>query len=181
MAGNGVRTSILQKRINFEPLTFAIATALFGVIAVPVVAIYLRSWRVALYYVALLILIGIVGAFVLEGSDESTKAVLTFMFAIPINAIYAYAIVSHLKGEALEKNRLQNQYYSEAKATSDSILIETRILRALADHGSMTIGHICASTGCTAVEAENELRTLVEQGVVKRLLSRDNPPIFHLI
>jgi len=181
MASIRVSKEILNRRAGFDAWIFAFGTAMLAFIVVPITAFYLRSWRVIIYYLAALILVSIISAFVLEGSDQTASFAIRLLISIPFNVAYAYAIVIQLKGEAKEAIKsLESGKYSFSES-SETIATETRIIKALADQGSMTVGHICAATGCSAVDIETELRRMVEMGLVSRELSHDNPPIYQVI
>lgn len=181
MASTRVPTEILKRRAGFDAWVFAFGAAMFALIAVPVTAFYLRSWRVILYYSVVLILISIVSGVLLEGSDQTASFAITLIIAIPINVAYAYAVVYHLKGEAKEAIKAAEAHGDSSHCAPESIATETKILQALAQSGKMSVGHICAATGCSAVEIESELKRLVEIGLVSRILSHNNPPTYHVI
>jgi hypothetical protein len=181
MASLHVPLEILKRRAGFDAWVFAFGAAMFAFIAVPVTAFYLRSWRVILYYVAALILLSIASGLLLEGSDQSTSFAITIIIAIPINVAYAYAVVYQLKGEAKEAIKVAETGKISMYSAPESIGTETKILQALAKSGKMTVGHICAATGCSAVDIETELKRLSEMGLVFRKLSQNNPPTYHII
>ena len=181
MVSTSVPTEILKRRAGFDAWVFAFGAAMFAFIAVPLTAYYLRSWRVILYYFVALTLLSIVSAVLLEGSDQSASIAITLIIAIPLNVAYAYAVVYQLKGEAKEAIKVGEATTSSIYSAPESISTETKILRALADSGKLTVGHICAATGCSAVDVETELKKLVEMGLVSRTLSHNNPPSYHVI
>jgi uncharacterized membrane protein YoaK (UPF0700 family) len=181
MVSTSVSIEILKRRAGFDAWVFAFGVSMFAFIAVPLTAYYLRSWRVVLYYFVALILLFIVMAVLLEGSDQSASFAITLIIAIPLNVAYAYAVVYQLKGEAKEAIKVGEAPKSSIYSAPESISTETKILRALADSGKLTVGHICAATGCSAVDVETELKKLVEMGLVSRTLSHNNPPSYHVI
>jgi len=181
MVRSSVPIEILKRRAGFDAWVFAFGAAMFAFIAVPVTAYYLRSWRVILYYFAALILLSIVSGILLEGSDQSASLAITLIIAIPLNVAYAYAVIYQLKGEAKEAIKVVDNGKTSIDFPSETISVETKILQALADSGKLTVGHICAATGCSAVDVEAELKKLVEMGLVSRTLSHNNPPSYNVI
>jgi len=181
MVSTSVPIDILKRRACFDAWVFAFGAAIFAFIAVPVTAYYLRSWRVILYYFAALILFSIVSGVLIEGSDQSASFAIILVIAIPLNVAYAYAVISQLKGEAKEAFKALDNGKSPIDFTPETIGIETKILKALADSGKLTVGHICAATGCSAVDVEAELKKLLEMGLVYRTLSNNNPPSYHVL
>ena len=181
MVSTRVPAEILKRRAGFDAWVFAFGAAMFALIAVPITAFYLRSWRVILYYFVALILLSIVSGILLEGSDQTASFAITLIIAIPINVAYAYAVVYQLKGEAKAAIKAAETRVNSSDYASESIATETKILQALAESGKMSVGHICAATGCSAVEIEAELKRMVEMGLVSRMLSHNNPPTYHVL
>jgi len=181
MVNTSVSIEILKRRACFDAWVFAFGAAMFAFIAVPATAYYLRSWRVILYYLVAVILFSFIIDVLLEGSDQSASLAIIFIIAIPLNVAYAYAVIYQLKGEAKETIKVLDNGKTSIDFTPDLIGIETKILQALADSGKLTVGHICAATGCSAVDVETELKKLVEMGLVSRTLSHNNPPSYHVL
>jgi len=181
MVRTSVPIEILKRRAYFDAWVFAFGAAIFAFIAVPVTAYYLRSWRVILYYLAAVILFSFVITVLLDGSDESLSLAITLIAAIPFNVAYAYAVTNQLKGEAKEAIKVVDHSKISIDSSPETIGIETKILQALANSGKLTVGHICAATGCSAVDVEAELKKLVEMGLVSRTLSHNNPPSYHVL
>lgn len=176
-----VSKNILKRRVVFNTLVFALGTATLAIVVVPITAFYLRSWRIILYYISALVLVAIVQVELFGGLDHKESLALTLLISIPFNVAYAYAVVYQLKGEAKKAIKELEADNCSFSSSTESIDVEQSIIKALDKNSSMTVGHISAEIGCSALDIESELMRLVEMNVIARRLLPNNSPIYHLI
>jgi len=176
-----VSERILQRRKEMDPGFFAIGTVLLAFIAVPWVAFDLRSWRVIGYYAITLVLFNVVTTSVFVSADSSTRVLASLLVSVPFNVIYAYISVGQLRDEADQILKTRGGSPLVERTSEPHPATETKILRALANQGVLTLGRLCLATECSASDIEGQLLALEEQGIIKRHSSHDFPTTYELI